>query len=361
MKRILSIDGGGIRGVFSLEVLLQIEQLLRQEYAKPDLVLADHFDLFAGTSTGAIIATSLCWGMPVQEILDLYVNYGRTMFQPVPWYNFYKKLLVSRYEAKPLTLLLQRVFSEDGQGKVPALLGTARLKKLLLVVIRNQSTGSAWPLTNNPQALFSNPNNPDCNLNIPLWKVVRASTAAPVYFDPEEIVLGTQKHIFVDGSVTPYNNPAAIAALSAVLPCYRMGWPVGPEKLKLISIGSLRFTAGVPQNVKKLWIGYHAANIPIALIQGISWEQDLMCRCLGKCIFGEPLDVELGDLVGVNLPGERWFSYVRYNRSYRAQELEALLRTDRKLAQLDAVKSIPLLREIGQVYAKENVRLEHVL
>ena len=51
-----------------------------------------------------------------------------------------------------------------------------------MVVVRNHSTGSAWPLTNNPDANFNDPSRPDCNLNIPLWELVRASTAAPVYF-----------------------------------------------------------------------------------------------------------------------------------------------------------------------------------
>jgi uncharacterized protein len=360
MKRILSLDGGGIRGVFSLEVLLFMQKLLREHYARPDLVLADHFDFFSGTSTGAIIATCLCWGMSVEQILDLYVDYGRTMFQPVPWYRPFKKILVSRYEAKPLSNLLQRVFSEDGEGKIPALLGTKRLKKLLMVVIRNHSSGSAWPVTNNAMALFNSPEAHDCNLNIPLWKVVRASTAAPVYFDPEEITLGDQSHVFVDGSVTPYNNPALIAALTAVLPCYRLEWTSGPENLRVVSVGTMRFSSGLPQNIRRLWIGYNASRIPVALMQGIAWEQDFLCRCLGECIYGEPLDSEIGDLVGVPLPGDRWFSYVRYNKSFKAEELEELLRTDRRLAQLDAVQSIPMLRTLGQSYAQKNIKLEHL-
>lgn len=361
MKRILALDGGGIRGVFTLEVLLCMQELLRKHYGKPDLVLADHFDLFSGTSTGAIIATGLCWGMSVEQILDLYVNYGRTMFQPVAWYRPFKKILISRYEARPLSDLLQRVFSEDGEGKVPALLGSGHLRKLLLVVIRNHSSGSAWPVTNNALALFNNPDAPDCNLKIPLWKVVRASTAAPVYFDPEEITLGGQSHVFVDGSVTPYNNPALIAALTAVLPCYRLEWTPGPESLRVISVGTMRFSSGLPRKIRSLWVGYNAARIPVALIQGIAWEQDFVCRCLGQCIFGEPLDTEIGDLVGAPLPGDRWFGYVRYNKSFKTERMEELLRTDKKLAQLDAVRSIPLLRELGQTYARENVKLEHLV
>src|ERR1700741_4658887 len=80
MKRILSLDGGGIRGVFSLEILLRIETLLREHLNSPKLVLADHFDFFAGTSTGAIIAACLSWGMTVDRIRNFYLQNGAEMF-----------------------------------------------------------------------------------------------------------------------------------------------------------------------------------------------------------------------------------------------------------------------------------------
>lgn len=360
MKRILSLDGGGIRGVFSLEILLHMQQLLRDSYGRADLVLADHFDMFAGTSTGAIIATCLCWGMTVEEILDLYEKHGRTMFRPVPWSKPLKRLLFARYEARPLSEFLLRLFSEHGDGKVPALLGSDRLRKALLVVVRNHSTGSAWPVTNNPKAKFNAADRPDCNLNIPLWKLVRASTAAPVYFEPEQIVLGDTPSVFVDGSITPYNNPSVIAALTAVLPCYRMDWTPGPDNIRLISLGTMSFSSGLPAKVRKLWLGYNAAHIPPALIQGIAWQQDYLCRCMGECIYGEGLDSEIGDLIGVPRPGERSFSYVRYNRRYNNAEVAEFLRKDPRLAQLDAIRAMPVLREIGREYAKEHVKLEHL-
>ena len=73
-RRILALDGGGIRGVFTIEVLARMEELLRQHTGKKDLVLADHFDLIAGTSTGAIIATFLSWGESVDTIRRLYAE-----------------------------------------------------------------------------------------------------------------------------------------------------------------------------------------------------------------------------------------------------------------------------------------------
>lgn len=361
MKRILALDGGGIRGVFSLEILSRMEALLREHFQAPQAVLADYFDFFAGTSTGAIIATCLSWGMPVQQVLDLYVEQGRTMFQHVPWYKPLRRFFLAKFEAKPLAAKLQQLFSEDGHGQDPAFFLSPRLKKLLLVVVRNHTTGSHWPLTNNPKAKFMDPLRADSNAKIPLWKLVRASTAAPVYFPPETIQLGDTTYVFVDGGMTPYNNPALIAALTAVLPCYRIQWEAGPDKIRVISLGTLGFASKLPEKMRQLNLGYNASRMPLWLIQGIAWEQDFLCRCLGQCLFGERLDAEIGDLIGVPLPGPRWFSYVRYNKSFRGEEAEEWLRKHPGLGQLDAVHAIPLLREIGQAYARENVKLEHLI
>jgi hypothetical protein len=362
MKRILSLDGGGIRGVFSLEILLRMQEMLRAHAGSPGLVLSDHFDFCAGTSTGAIIATCLSWGMDVEDVLELYVEHGKKMFQRFPWYRPIKRMFVARYEAKPISEMLQRIFSEDGEGKVPALLSTKRLKTLLLVVVRNQTTGSAWPITNNPKAMYNNSKLDDCNLNVPLWKVVRASTAAPVYFDPEQITLGKNLQIFVDGAITPYNNPALIAALTAVLPCYNLNWETGPDKIRVISVGTIRVTsAAFKTKAKQMWIGYHVPRIPAALMQGVGLEQDYLCRCLGECLYGEEIDSEIGDLIGMPLPGPKWFGYVRYNKSYLGKAAEELLLAGSQLAKLDAVQAIPALREVGREYAREHVKIEHLI
>jgi len=198
-------------------------------------------------------------------------------------------------------------------------------------------------------------------MKIPLWKVVRASTAAPVYFDPEEISLGTRLHTFVDGSITPYNNPALIAALTAVLPGYAMNWETGPDNIRIVSVGTMRFSSELPKKAQRLWLGYNAAKIPAALIQGVAWQQDYLCRCLGECLYGETLDSEIGDLVATPLPGSRWFSYVRYNKSYKTEMLEQILHQHPNLAALDAIQAIPALGEVGRAYAEENVRLEHLI
>jgi patatin-like phospholipase/acyl hydrolase len=387
MKRILSLDGGGIRGVFTLEVLVKIEELLHDYYAKQDpekaktFVLRDHFDFLAGTSTGAIIATCLCWGMSAKEVRTLYHQEGRKMFELISWRHPLRKLF-SRYDPKPISDFLQGLFLEK-DGTV-ATLASPRLregprKNFLMVVVRNHTTGSAWPLTNNPDAIYNDPKRPDDNRQIPLWQLVRASTAAPVFFPPEKVILGGVESVFVDGSITPYSNPALIAALTAILPGYRIKWPTGPDKIRVVSIGTLAFSSELSVAHPSLWLGALAAKIPAALLQSMGWQQDYLCRSLGECLYGEMLDGEVGFLVDAldaerkdsegnctypvwqPRPAESWFSYVRYNRTFKKAEMLEILDKYPNLARLDAVDGIPHLIAVGQKYAEEHVKLEHLV
>ena len=111
-----------------------------------------------------------------------------------------------RYESEPLARLLrEELGSEEGGGDIT--LGSDRLETLLMLVMRNATTDSPWPVSNNPHALFNDRSRDDSNLAIPLWQLVRASTAAPVYFPPECVRVGKREFLFVDGGITCHNNP----------------------------------------------------------------------------------------------------------------------------------------------------------
>ena len=109
--------------------------------------------------------------------------------------------------------------------------------------MRNATTGSAWPVSNNPRARYNQEGEHGSNLLLPLWQLVRASAAAPVFFLPEAIKIGRSAFEFADGGTTPYCNPALIAALTATLPCYRVEWPTGTDRLHLVSVGTGRVAA----------------------------------------------------------------------------------------------------------------------
>lgn len=357
MKRILSLDGGGMRGVFSLQVLAAIEALFRDSRKNDELVLSDVFDMFAGTSTGAIIATCLSWGMSVKEIEALYLRCGAEIFVKVPWYRRWK----TKYRAEPITQLFSQALRDSPDSPEPALLGSKRLRTLLLVVMRNATTGSPWPITNNPHARFNNASLPDCNLKIPLWQLLRASTAAPSYFPPEEIALGERKFLFVDGGMTPFNNPTMAAILMATLPAYGLSWPAGREKLHVVSIGTCGGKARLPDKKKAHQINMLDAlrYLAPALLGAISAEQDLMCRVLGDCVHGAPLDAELQSLDAPTLLSaeEQKFTYVRYDQ--RMEELRAQV-PDLPKGELDDLRMIPHLQKAGREYAARHVAWQHL-
>lgn len=178
-KKLLAIDGGGIRGVLALEILQKIEDTLRPKESGEQFRLSDYFDYIAGTSTGGIIAAGLAMGMSVAEILEFYQTSGAQMFV--------KARLLERlrykFDSEPLAQRLKDAFGAKTS------FGSRDVRTLLLLVLRNATTDSPWPLSNNPYARYNDGKRADCNLNFPLWQLVRASTAAPTYFPPEVIAV----------------------------------------------------------------------------------------------------------------------------------------------------------------------------
>jgi hypothetical protein len=355
VKRILALDGGGIRGVFSLQILARIEELFRQEQDNNDLVLADVFDLIAGTSTGAIIATFLKWGLSVAKIEQLYIEQSPVMFAK----SRLADKLKFKFNPEAIAQFFRERFAED--DGTPALLGSEKLREFLLVVTRNGSTGGAWPVSNNPNAMFNDRSRPDCNLNFPLWQLLRASTAAPTFFPPEEIKLAGQSHLFMDGGMTPYNNPALIAVLTATLPRYQLCWPANRDALHLISVGTGFARARMPgKPALDMNLLDHIRYIAPALIGSVAWEQDFILRVMGDCVHGAPLDSEIGalDMPALLDQQEQKFTYARYDRPLDATDPRIKKLPGGQIA-MDDLSLIPLLHELGAEYANEHVRLQH--
>lgn len=368
-KRMLAIDGGGIRGVLSLGVLRRIEALLKAQSGRDDFRLSHYFDYIAGTSTGGIIAAGLSVGMSVDEILQFYTDAGAQMFVKA---NLLRRLRY-KFESEPLAEKLKRVFGPSTE------FGSDAIKTLLLLVMRNATTDSPWPLSNNPFAKYNDRERDDCNLRFPLWQLVRASTAAPTYFPPEVIVLPSRdrtkekEFVFVDGGVTMYNNPTFQMFLMATLECYwpgapkgRQGWPTGVDKLLIVSVGtgtSPDVRRGLdPDNMNLL---FNATTIPSALMFAALIEQDVLCRVFGECLAGDPLDQELGSLrpgLGALGEGKKLFTYMRYNAELTREGLDAIGCKDiqpEAVQKLDSIDAMPELLAVGTAVADTKVKQDH--
>jgi len=344
-RKLLALDGGGIRGLITVEVLAEIEKHLQDRLGRDDtFVLADYFDYVGGTSTGAIIATCIALGMRVDRIRSFYEESGAEMFDKASLLRRFR----TKYEDDKLAARLKHEIGEQ------TTLGGSELKTLLLIVMRNASTDSPWPLSSNPAAKYNDRGRAYCNLDLPLWQLVRASTAAPTYFPPEVIDVGApEPFIFVDGGVTVYNNPAFLLFLMATVKPYRLCWPAGRERMLLVSVGTgTSPTADPDLDPHDMNLVYNASSVPSALMFAALNEQDMLCRVFGDCRHGEPLDGEIGDLVGAVGPADpKLFTYMRYNAELSGRWLaeHGLGRIDpRHVQPLDSTSHMTELQEVGR-------------
>jgi uncharacterized protein len=383
-RKMLALDGGGIRGLIALGILKRLEEKLAPlSRQASDFRLCDYFDYIAGTSTGAIVAAGLARGMSVQQLITFYENSGRDMFEKPRL----AQRLVSFYTADPLRAQLKKVFNTNEDGKYDPNapdkdLFPHNLRCLLLVVARNVTTDSPWPISSNPDARYNDPERADCNLRIPLWQLVRASTAAPIFFPPEVLNWDPSDPLktftFVDGGMTPYNNPAFLLFRMATHPVYRLGWETGERNLLLVSVGT--GTADNPSFKGNINIVSNLAGIPSTLMHAVQIDQDINCRVFGRCTYGDFIDRELRDLTcrdaGVECTVEEWqraehtaldrdlrraFLYARYNADLSQEGLDALgcgKMDPERVQKLDAVEQIGNLLQIG-LSAGEKIRLEH--
>jgi patatin-like phospholipase/acyl hydrolase len=359
-RKLLALDGGGIRGIMTLEILAKIESELQKELSRDDsFVLADYFDYIAGTSTGAIIATCLSLGMRVKEVTNFYIASGPAMFNKARWRDRFR----TKFTDENLAEQLQDVIAQK-TGETEATLGTDGLKTLLLLILRNATTDSPWPLSNNPAAKYNDPSRKDCNLKLPLWQLVRGSTAAPTYFPPEVVLIGDKDFIFVDGGVTMYNNPAFQLFLMATVEPYNLNWPTGEDQMLLVSIGTgLNPNANSNLQPGEMNLIYNASSIPSALMFAAQNEQDLLCRAFGKCLVGDMIDREVGDMIDKRGPMDsKLFTYMRYNAELSHAGLSELGLTHIKpehVQALDSVDHIVELQEVGEAVATRDVKAEH--
>ena len=325
-KRILSLDGGGLRGMMTLQVLKKIETLLQDRFGDRNMLLCDYFDLIAGTSTGAIIAAGLSKGMTVKAIEGHYRNLGDKVFKRSFWRN---GLVLEKYDAGAVAKALGEV------------LGTTMMKDTefrtgLLVVAKRLDTGSTWALTNNPNARYfkANPERPQTipNGEYPLWQVVRASTAAPTFFAGEEIRIHSDESekrkdtvgLFIDGGVSPHNNPSLQALMVATMEGYKFGWKAGADEILVVSVGTGKADANVDLSGR---LADAAAAQALLALQNLMEDcGDLVETVLQWISKPTPtarvIDREMGAAGPVLGGGVGMLTYHRYNAMFTADWFE---------------------------------------
>ena len=357
-KRILSLDGGGVRGVLTLGLLAKIEDIIRERCEKdPSFRLCHYFDLIAGTSTGAIIAAGLAMGMSVGELLEKYKALGESVFEKS---LFRQGLLRAKYDKDKLIAELKGVYGEE------TTLGSEKLQTGLLVVAKRLDTGSPWPVGNNPRGKYfgTRPGGTIGNGEYPLWQVVRASTAAPHYFEPETITIA-EKHEhkptrgeFIDGGLSPFNNPALQAFMYATIDGYRIGWPTGADRILLVSVGT---GAADPEVEHSIMAAGHALRALLSLMADCTALQETLLQWMSSSPTARPIDRELGDLRHDLVARASLLSYLRYDVDLRKENVRRLKPelTDEKLiaslSEMDAPENMTVLHELGIAEAERSV------
>ncbi len=332
-KRILALDGGGIRGALSLGILKKMEDLLKERYkdiVPPDEFRLHHyFDLIGGTSTGAIIAAALAIGMSVDDITDKYRSLGNDIFTKGGWMDKLHDYWKSKYSVKPIKKHLDKFFTDIKMND-------DRVKTGLTIVAKRLDSFSTWPLTNNPKARYYDRN------NFYLKDYVRASAAAPTYFVPEVLKdLSTEKeYLFVDGGFSLMNNPALQLFMIATFKGYNLHWPTGKNNLLITSVGTGRRPRNLNIDKYKDPNNLQLANIVADVFMSDSTEFiEMMMQSMSNSITARVIDREVGDLKDDLLGGEEQFTYNRFNVFFEHDKMKELGFTYNE-EQLDALSEM---------------------
>ncbi|WPB87460.1 patatin-like phospholipase domain-containing protein [Sediminicoccus rosea] len=236
-------------------------------------------------------------------------------------------------------------------------------------MIKRMDTGSPWVVSNNPRGPYwEGP--PDGSwmgtrhYNLPA--IVRASTAAPGYFRPEflRIAAGAPPGLFVDGGVSPYDNPSLPLLMLATARPYRLRWKMGPESLMMVSVGRGSFRVRMAPGTRGPAVGMVARALLGMIGDGQALSLTLM-QWMSVTPAPHKLNSEIGDLADEFLGGVPLLRFLRYDLPLEAEWLEQELatRTDaRSLAEhrrMDHPGGMSALRDIAERAAERQVRPEH--
>ena len=238
--KILSIDGGGIRGLIPAKVLMDLEDELKK--AEPNRKLYEYFDLICGTSTGAILAIGIALGIPAKELAHFYEENAKAIFPRFVLRCLPRKsraFVNAIYSNKKLLKKLKEAYAKANDGKDP-LLNDLKTKVCIPTFNGNDGTINVLKTKHHPEYRR--------DFKMPAYHAAMASASAPVYFPPHtfsfknEFGEGTNVNM-IDGGVFA-TNPSLIGIFEAT---DKLGIPIAD--ISLLSLG----TGQGKQIIKQSW------------------------------------------------------------------------------------------------------------
>lgn len=247
--KILSLNGGGVRGLFSVTILAELERVLAERHNNPDLAIGNYFDMITGVSIGGIIAVALADGQKARDLQTKFYHAAPNIFPRRRWIPNYAR---SIYQLG--RLLLKPLYKANNLEKAVAnIVGTGKtvrsLKRRLLIPTVNLSTGRPLFIKTCHNSQFTRDD------RFTLIDVAMATSAAPTYFLPHYIEW--QSAYFADGGLLA-NNPSFVAYHEALNYLDDEEFKdITPSDIKILNIGTLSNDFCVnPNNISRWFPGY---------------------------------------------------------------------------------------------------------
>ncbi len=388
-KRILSLDGGGVRGLITLGILESVEATLAARSPDPAAFrLSHYFDLIGGTSTGAIIATLLALGHKVDEVIELYRKLCPEVFGSRRLFRFIQSKFDSKALEDGVTRTINDFARKHGHDDAHPQLQTYLLKTGLAIVSKRVDTAAMWVLTNNPRSKYWHPDHeawrgqydyPDFhpNAEYELRKVVQASASAPFFLDAVLMnISDDQTGLFLDGGASPFNNPARELLLMAALqargdggngkgvPPHGFGWESGKDKLYMLSVGT---GLDRPRIEIGKYRGWWSLRKAVHVLRGIIYDANIdtvtWMQAISHVTKPQQINGNLLDMRDLHLGKDPLLTFRRVDPSLDASWLQSELTLDcservvKKLREFDNAsrRNLDWLLRIGQATGKAEI------
>ena len=373
-KRLLCLDGGGVRGMLTIAFLERLEDELRKQHGNPKLVLSDYFDMIGGTSVGAILATQLALGETVENVKKLFSDWCPRSSGPQPsgaspkgsshtsanfWCHASTRATWKKGSGKSsATCDLALRSSRPGCASSPSGWIRAVLGCSPTIRVRNSGseTMSGWSPTRNTAWRTS------CAPAQPR-PTTSSRTRSRSTLDEK-----TKPGLFVDGAVSPYNNPALQMLMLAGIGGYGLDWPLGEDNLFIVSVGTGSY------RLRSDGRGISAEQAVTAL-SGVIGDGEALTLTLLQWLSASSnpwkINSEIGDLSEDYL-GQRQglakplLRFRRYDAPLEADWLKDQLNRDFSKVELDSLRdftnprNVNKLYEIGSEAAKKQIQAEHL-
>lgn len=342
-KRILSMDGAGVRTGIIFGFLEKIEQLLQIRYGSPDIRLSDYFDLIGGTGPAALVATELACGKQVSAIKPLFSQGVKAILSHKKM--FLNPLSRSLYKDNKLRDFLRESF-EDRTIEDDA------LRTGLCIITTRLDDGTTLPFTNHPE---------DRDNPRPLLRdLVLASTSLPTFLPPVKIDLGeTQPAYLVSGDASVGPDPALYLFMLCTGKQFPFNWRTGRRRLFLLSLGGAEGHASVRksglENRSSLMLLPQFINL---MIQGLRQQSQSLLQTLTFESGAERTTFD--DNMTENLQAEPVLSYRRFDVRieeswFRENGLEKFVDRIDRLRRLDDIDSLEDHFAVGQAVAENKI------